>query len=143
MKLTGVVVEAHSQVQVVAVRLAQPQQLAAACRPHQRLHGVGQHQHLEASLQTLLQHHEDVRVHEGLASGETDLVSSQVQPGELVKIVLHLGGRQVGQPVVRRARLDVAVRHSMLHSVPVLNHSVSRFRSSTKARSAPVAVTFG
>jgi hypothetical protein len=83
-------------------RLAEP-------RSHHRLHGVGQHQHLEAPVEGVPHHPRDVRVHERLAAGEADLARAQPQRLDLVEQARSVPGLEIAQPIVLRSRLDVAV----------------------------------
>jgi hypothetical protein len=105
----GIVIEADPQGKPAAVTGIQGDQRLADPRPHHRLHGVGQHQHLEAPVEGIRHHARDVRVHERLAAGEADLARAQPQRLDLVEQTCGVSGREIAQTIVLRPRLDVAV----------------------------------
>jgi hypothetical protein len=74
-----------------------------------RLHGVGQDQDLEAAYESVLGHRQHVGVEEGLASGEADLARPQSEPQRSRREGAGFGGGDIDEPVVGRARLDIAV----------------------------------
>ena len=55
------------------------------------------------------EHGEDVGIHEGLAAGEADFPRGQSFARDLIEEGSDLGARHVDEPVVLRARLDVAI----------------------------------
>ena len=56
-----------------------------------RLHRIGQHQRPESARQRILEHGEDVGIHEGFAAGEADLLRRQAGLRDLVEKGEHLG----------------------------------------------------
>jgi hypothetical protein len=73
------------------------------------LHGIGQHQHREAAAKRVVQHFDNLGVHERLAAGEADLSDRKAIAHDFVEEGSGLGTGDVGQPIVLGARLDVAV----------------------------------
>ncbi len=59
--------------------------------PLHRLHGVGEHEHLEAACERVLDQAQHVRVHERLAAGEPDLARPEPKGGDLVVVGGGLG----------------------------------------------------
>ena len=55
------------------------------------------------------EHGEDVGVHERLAAGEADLPRGQPLARDLIEEGSDLGARHIGEPVVLRARFDIAI----------------------------------
>lgn len=74
-----------------------------------RLHGVGQHHRMKAALEALLDHLDDLRVHERLAAGKPDLACTASVALDRIEIGPDFFKRDVGKAVVTRGRLDIAV----------------------------------
>ncbi len=102
-------IEAHPQSQPGAELLSQPQQCLLHPRPLHRLHGIGQHQHIEATLQRRLDHRQRVAVHERLTAGKADFARAQSQFADFVVQRQGIAERKILEPVVARRRLDIAI----------------------------------
>ena len=109
MQLSRVVIEADAKHEIAAMRLVEARQALADVRPQHRLHGVGQEQDLEAALERVAQHGDDVGIHERLAAGEADLAHGPLPVLDLIEIGDRLGAGDVGEAVVVGARFDIAI----------------------------------
>ena len=86
MQRLGVVIEADAQRRLAAIGIAQAREPVANARAQHGLHGVGQHEDREAAGERVLDHAENVRVHERLAAGEADLGHRPAIARDLVEI---------------------------------------------------------
>ena len=105
----AVVVEADADREAPAEARVEVEQPALHLGSLHRLHGVAEHQHLEAALQGIPHQLDQVRVHEGLTAREADLAGAKPSGLDLVEVGRGLGRRYVGEPAVARARFDIAV----------------------------------
>ena len=64
---------------------------------------------MEAALERVAQHGDDVGIHERLAAGEADLAHGPLPMLDLVEIGGRLGAGDVGEAIVVGARFDVAI----------------------------------
>ena len=76
--------------------------------PH-RPHCVGEHEHSIAVRKTVLQHPQEVGIHEWLAAGESDFLGPPSVPLNFIEIRCNFASDEIDEPVVARARFDVAV----------------------------------
>ena len=100
-------VDRHADGQPVAVALAQIEQ-GRLLLVH-RLHRVGQHQRAEPPTEREIEHGGKFRVHERLAAGKADQTGAEPDRGDLVEVSADFRRAQIGEPVVFRRGLDIAI----------------------------------
>src|SRR5215471_21026925 len=107
MHLRSVMIDRYPDRQPVSKEIPEPQQSLLALR--HRLHGIGQYQRPETTRQDVVEHLRQLAVHEGFASSKPDQRGRKTTFFYLVEVSGDLRSRQVGEPVVFRRRLDIAV----------------------------------
>ena len=103
-----VMIEADAKRKRDAEFFAEGEKPFAHARAHHRAHGVGQDQRFEPARERIARKADHLRIHERLAARKSDL--ARAKRFRLVKEGRRLIARDISEPVVLRARFDIAMR---------------------------------